>query len=55
MRADADLCFLERVGMPDVTALSAEQGSVEVAADVTDRYMSQQKERSDFNNNQKKK
>uniref|UniRef100_A0A8C9Y643 Chromodomain helicase DNA binding protein 6 n=1 Tax=Sander lucioperca TaxID=283035 RepID=A0A8C9Y643_SANLU len=26
MRADPDLCFLERVGMPDVTALSAEGG-----------------------------
>ncbi|XP_051932223.1 chromodomain-helicase-DNA-binding protein 6 isoform X3 [Hippocampus zosterae] len=36
MRADTDLCFLERVGMPDVTALSAEQGSGEAAADVTD-------------------
>ncbi|XP_061542774.1 chromodomain-helicase-DNA-binding protein 6 isoform X3 [Phycodurus eques] len=36
MRADADLCFLERVGMPDVTALSAEQGGGEVAADVAD-------------------
>uniref|UniRef100_A0A665TJF4 Chromodomain helicase DNA binding protein 6 n=1 Tax=Echeneis naucrates TaxID=173247 RepID=A0A665TJF4_ECHNA len=29
MRADAELCFLERVGMPDVTALSAEQGGGE--------------------------
>uniref|UniRef100_A0A6Q2ZQK5 DNA helicase n=1 Tax=Esox lucius TaxID=8010 RepID=A0A6Q2ZQK5_ESOLU len=29
MRADPDLCFLERVGMPDVTALSAEQGGGE--------------------------
>lgn len=26
MRADPDLCFLERVGRPDVTALSADQG-----------------------------
>uniref|UniRef100_A0AAQ5Z851 DNA helicase n=1 Tax=Amphiprion ocellaris TaxID=80972 RepID=A0AAQ5Z851_AMPOC len=30
MRADPDLCFLERVGMPDVTALTAEQGGGEV-------------------------
>ncbi|KAM9859273.1 chromodomain-helicase-DNA-binding protein 6 [Aulostomus maculatus] len=36
MRADADLCFLERVGMPDVTALSAEQAGGEVASDITD-------------------
>ncbi|XP_077385171.1 chromodomain-helicase-DNA-binding protein 6 isoform X2 [Festucalex cinctus] len=38
MRADAHLCFLERVGMPDVTALSAEQGAGggEMAADVAD-------------------
>uniref|UniRef100_A0A8C6WVQ3 DNA helicase n=1 Tax=Neogobius melanostomus TaxID=47308 RepID=A0A8C6WVQ3_9GOBI len=34
MRADPELCFLERVGMPDVTALSAEQGGVEANADV---------------------
>uniref|UniRef100_A0A8C6UD48 DNA helicase n=1 Tax=Neogobius melanostomus TaxID=47308 RepID=A0A8C6UD48_9GOBI len=33
MRADPELCFLERVGMPDVTALSAEQGGVEANAD----------------------
>uniref|UniRef100_A0A8D3DEF9 Chromodomain helicase DNA binding protein 6 n=1 Tax=Scophthalmus maximus TaxID=52904 RepID=A0A8D3DEF9_SCOMX len=33
MRADPELCFLERVGMPDVTALSAEQGGGE--GDVT--------------------
>lgn len=26
MRADPDLCFLERVGRPDVTALTADQG-----------------------------
>lgn len=38
MRADTDLCFLERVGMPDVTALSAEQGGGEGASEVTDRY-----------------
>uniref|UniRef100_A0A674D010 Chromodomain helicase DNA binding protein 6 n=1 Tax=Salmo trutta TaxID=8032 RepID=A0A674D010_SALTR len=30
MRADSELCFLERVGMPDVTALSAEQSGGEV-------------------------
>uniref|UniRef100_A0A3Q4HM05 Chromodomain helicase DNA binding protein 6 n=1 Tax=Neolamprologus brichardi TaxID=32507 RepID=A0A3Q4HM05_NEOBR len=36
MRADPDLCFLERVGMPDVTALSSEQGGGEVASDVAD-------------------
>uniref|UniRef100_UPI0037E89DC5 chromodomain-helicase-DNA-binding protein 6 isoform X2 n=1 Tax=Semicossyphus pulcher TaxID=241346 RepID=UPI0037E89DC5 len=36
MRADADLCFLERVGMPDVTALSAEQGGGEGASDMAD-------------------
>uniref|UniRef100_A0A674D0P4 Chromodomain helicase DNA binding protein 6 n=1 Tax=Salmo trutta TaxID=8032 RepID=A0A674D0P4_SALTR len=29
MRADSELCFLERVGMPDVTALSAEQNDPE--------------------------
>uniref|UniRef100_A0A8C9WBG5 Chromodomain helicase DNA binding protein 6 n=1 Tax=Scleropages formosus TaxID=113540 RepID=A0A8C9WBG5_SCLFO len=31
MRADADLCFLERVGMPDVTALSVEQSGGETS------------------------
>ncbi|XP_036007904.1 chromodomain-helicase-DNA-binding protein 6 [Fundulus heteroclitus] len=36
MRADPDLCFLERVGMPDVTALSAEQGGSEAAAELTE-------------------
>ncbi|XP_024124936.1 chromodomain-helicase-DNA-binding protein 6 isoform X4 [Oryzias melastigma] len=36
MRADPDLCFLERVGMPDVTALSAEQGGGEGSSEVTD-------------------
>ncbi|XP_071351598.1 uncharacterized protein chd6 isoform X3 [Trachinotus anak] len=36
MRADPELCFLERVGMPDVTALSAEQGGGEGAADMAD-------------------
>ncbi|KAG5836431.1 hypothetical protein ANANG_G00254650 [Anguilla anguilla] len=34
MRADPSLCFLERVGMPDVTALSAEQGCGDAAADI---------------------
>ncbi|KAJ8344324.1 hypothetical protein SKAU_G00316530 [Synaphobranchus kaupii] len=34
MRADPHLCFLERVGMPDVTALSAEQGCGDAAADI---------------------
>lgn len=38
MRADPDLCFLERVGMPDVTALSAEQGGGEGVPDIADRY-----------------
>ncbi|XP_013870801.1 chromodomain-helicase-DNA-binding protein 6 isoform X2 [Austrofundulus limnaeus] len=36
MRADPDLCFLERVGMPDVTALTAEQGGGEAASEPTD-------------------
>ncbi|XP_062400632.1 chromodomain-helicase-DNA-binding protein 6 isoform X4 [Sardina pilchardus] len=36
MRADPDLCFLERVGMPDVMALSAEQSGSEVPADAND-------------------
>uniref|UniRef100_A0A7N8YI49 Chromodomain helicase DNA binding protein 6 n=1 Tax=Mastacembelus armatus TaxID=205130 RepID=A0A7N8YI49_9TELE len=36
MRADPDLCFLERVGMPDVTALSAEQGGGEGTSDMAD-------------------
>ncbi|KAK2915525.1 chromodomain-helicase-DNA-binding protein 6 isoform X2 [Channa argus] len=36
MRADPELCFLERVGMPDVTALSAEQGGGEGAPDMAD-------------------
>uniref|UniRef100_A0A7N5ZUI3 DNA helicase n=1 Tax=Anabas testudineus TaxID=64144 RepID=A0A7N5ZUI3_ANATE len=39
MRADPDLCFLERVGMPDVTALSAEQGGGEGASDMTDSFL----------------
>ncbi|KAM9361231.1 chromodomain-helicase-DNA-binding protein 6 [Symphorus nematophorus] len=36
MRADPDLCFLERVGMPDVTALTAEQGGGEGVPDMAD-------------------
>ncbi|XP_042563774.1 chromodomain-helicase-DNA-binding protein 6 isoform X2 [Clupea harengus] len=36
MRADLDLCFLERVGMPDVMALSAEQSGTEAPADAND-------------------
>ncbi|XP_053723413.1 chromodomain-helicase-DNA-binding protein 6-like isoform X1 [Synchiropus splendidus] len=36
MRADPDLCFLERVGMPDVTALCVESGSGETAVEPTD-------------------
>nr|XP_043879334.1 chromodomain-helicase-DNA-binding protein 6 isoform X2 [Solea senegalensis] len=36
MRADPELCFLERVGMPDVTALSAEQEGGEVASDMAE-------------------
>ncbi|XP_049590182.1 chromodomain-helicase-DNA-binding protein 6 isoform X3 [Syngnathus scovelli] len=36
MRADTDLCFLERVGMPDVTTLSTEQGGGEPAANAAD-------------------
>lgn len=38
MRADPDLCFLERVGMPDVTALSVDLGArPEGSAETTDR------------------
>lgn len=37
MRADPQLCFLERVGMPDVISLTAEQGCAEVVTDVPDR------------------
>ncbi|XP_076869918.1 chromodomain-helicase-DNA-binding protein 6 isoform X3 [Brachyhypopomus gauderio] len=36
MRADTQLCFLERVGMPDVTALTAEQSGTEAVVDVPD-------------------
>lgn len=38
MRADPELCFLERVGMPDVTALSVELGvRAEAIAETADR------------------
>lgn len=37
MRADLALCFLERVGMPDVTALTVEQCGVEAVADTPER------------------
>uniref|UniRef100_A0A671SR52 Chromodomain-helicase-DNA-binding protein 6-like n=1 Tax=Sinocyclocheilus anshuiensis TaxID=1608454 RepID=A0A671SR52_9TELE len=37
MRADPALCFLERVGMPDVTALTVEQSGAETASDAPDR------------------
>uniref|UniRef100_A0A9J8A574 Chromodomain helicase DNA binding protein 6 n=1 Tax=Cyprinus carpio carpio TaxID=630221 RepID=A0A9J8A574_CYPCA len=36
MRADPALCFLERVGMPDVTALTVEQSGPETASDEND-------------------
>uniref|UniRef100_A0A3B4C824 DNA helicase n=1 Tax=Pygocentrus nattereri TaxID=42514 RepID=A0A3B4C824_PYGNA len=36
MRADPQLCFLERVGMPDVTALTAEQAGAEGVTDAPD-------------------
>ncbi|KTF72697.1 hypothetical protein cypCar_00035817 [Cyprinus carpio] len=36
MRADPALCFLERVGMPDVTALTVEQSGPETASDAPD-------------------
>nr|XP_040059145.1 LOW QUALITY PROTEIN: chromodomain-helicase-DNA-binding protein 6 [Gasterosteus aculeatus aculeatus] len=36
MRADPEMCFLERVGMPDVTALTAEQGGGEGGAELAD-------------------
>lgn len=33
MRADAALCFLERVGMPDAKAIAAEQRGADMMAD----------------------
>ncbi|XP_029906908.1 chromodomain-helicase-DNA-binding protein 6 isoform X2 [Myripristis murdjan] len=47
MRADPDLCFLERVGMPDVTALSAEQGGVEGVSDMTDSVCKSEEAKDD--------
>uniref|UniRef100_H2T283 Chromodomain helicase DNA binding protein 6 n=1 Tax=Takifugu rubripes TaxID=31033 RepID=H2T283_TAKRU len=35
MRADPDLCFLEKVGRPDVTALSADQGDTQMSGDAS--------------------
>uniref|UniRef100_A0A8C1Y271 Chromodomain helicase DNA binding protein 6 n=1 Tax=Cyprinus carpio TaxID=7962 RepID=A0A8C1Y271_CYPCA len=40
MRADPALCFLERVGMPDVTALTVEQSGPETASDAPDSSIS---------------
>uniref|UniRef100_A0A8C2AH41 Chromodomain helicase DNA binding protein 6 n=1 Tax=Cyprinus carpio TaxID=7962 RepID=A0A8C2AH41_CYPCA len=40
MRADPALCFLERVGMPDVTALTVEQSGAETVSDATDSFIS---------------
>uniref|UniRef100_A0A672PWZ6 Chromodomain helicase DNA binding protein 6 n=1 Tax=Sinocyclocheilus grahami TaxID=75366 RepID=A0A672PWZ6_SINGR len=40
MRADPALCFLERVGMPDVTALTVEQSGAETASDAPDSIIS---------------
>ena len=37
MRADPELCFLERVGMPDAMALSAEHTAGEGGAEAADR------------------
>uniref|UniRef100_A0A672FV79 Chromodomain helicase DNA binding protein 6 n=1 Tax=Salarias fasciatus TaxID=181472 RepID=A0A672FV79_SALFA len=53
MRADPDLCFLERVGMPDVTALSAEQGGGEAAADMTDSGSKAEEAKDDGENGRK--
>ncbi|KAK7915970.1 hypothetical protein WMY93_011731 [Mugilogobius chulae] len=50
MRADPELCFLERVGMPDVTALSAEQGGVEASADTTDSGKSAEETKEEAEN-----
>ncbi|XP_041639683.1 chromodomain-helicase-DNA-binding protein 6 isoform X2 [Cheilinus undulatus] len=47
MRADADLCFLERVGMPDVTALTAEQGGGEGPVDLVDSVCKQEESKED--------
>uniref|UniRef100_A0A8C5HFC4 Chromodomain-helicase-DNA-binding protein 6-like n=1 Tax=Gouania willdenowi TaxID=441366 RepID=A0A8C5HFC4_GOUWI len=37
MRADPELCFLERVGIPDVNALTVEQTGGEATTDITER------------------
>ncbi|KAM4613254.1 chromodomain-helicase-DNA-binding protein 6 isoform 2-T3 [Polymixia lowei] len=50
MRADPDLCFLERVGMPDVTALSAEQGGGEGVPDITDSVCKNEEVKEDPEN-----
>ncbi|XP_029356969.1 chromodomain-helicase-DNA-binding protein 6 isoform X2 [Echeneis naucrates] len=50
MRADAELCFLERVGMPDVTALSAEQGGGETASDIADSVCKTEEVKDDSEN-----
>uniref|UniRef100_A0A8C2KJ73 Chromodomain helicase DNA binding protein 6 n=1 Tax=Cyprinus carpio TaxID=7962 RepID=A0A8C2KJ73_CYPCA len=49
MRADPALCFLERVGMPDVTALTVEQSGAETASDATDSKSDEIKEENDIN------
>uniref|UniRef100_A0A4W3HL37 Chromodomain-helicase-DNA-binding protein 6-like n=1 Tax=Callorhinchus milii TaxID=7868 RepID=A0A4W3HL37_CALMI len=36
MRADPSLCFLDRVGMPDETSLAAEQGGIDLTADMAE-------------------
>uniref|UniRef100_A0A672SQY5 Chromodomain-helicase-DNA-binding protein 6-like n=1 Tax=Sinocyclocheilus grahami TaxID=75366 RepID=A0A672SQY5_SINGR len=48
MRADPALCFLERVGMPDVTALTVEQSGAETASDVPDSKSDTIKEENDI-------
>ncbi|XP_026161662.1 chromodomain-helicase-DNA-binding protein 6 isoform X2 [Mastacembelus armatus] len=50
MRADPDLCFLERVGMPDVTALSAEQGGGEGTSDMADSVCKTEEAKDDTEN-----
>uniref|UniRef100_A0A8C2AHN5 Chromodomain helicase DNA binding protein 6 n=1 Tax=Cyprinus carpio TaxID=7962 RepID=A0A8C2AHN5_CYPCA len=49
MRADPALCFLERVGMPDVTALTVEQSGAETVSDATDSKSDEIKEENDIN------
>uniref|UniRef100_A0A8C2AKM8 Chromodomain helicase DNA binding protein 6 n=1 Tax=Cyprinus carpio TaxID=7962 RepID=A0A8C2AKM8_CYPCA len=48
MRADPALCFLERVGMPDVTALTVEQSGAETVSDATDSKSDEIKEENDI-------